>query len=81
MHYVLPFTVSVKFLLIVISLSKLANQSYNPNPTDSGYAMPLQNSVDPDQLTSDLELHCLSLSTMYSILYQQPVSSTCNLIG
>ena len=37
-----------------------------PSPAEPGYALPLQNSVDPDQLVSeekptDLYLHYLSL--------------------
>ena len=39
----------------------------NPCPAEPRYALHLQNSVDPDQLASDMDLHCLSLSMYTSI--------------
>ena len=54
---------------------------FNPGPAEPRYALPLQNSVDPDQLTSS-EANW-SVSTLFVIkyinLYQQPGSS--NLTG
>ena len=50
----------------VVGVSGIWTVIFNPCPAEPGYALPLQNSVDPDQLASkkptDLDLHCLSFS-------------------
>ena len=55
--------------------------TFNPSPAEPGYVLPLQNSVDPDQLAS--EEANWSGSALFAIqylnLYQQPGSS--KLIG
>ena len=50
-----------------LSKNYLSDTPLNPCPAEPGYTLHLQ-TVDPDQLASELDLHCLQLSMTILIM-------------
>ena len=40
----------------------------NPGPAEPGYSLPLE-TVDPDQLASDLKMHCLLIQITIHLVW------------